>query len=91
MTRMTRPDCAVMGNLINTHTHTHTHRHARSLCRVWSEILVTNSTDHPLGGTNVSSRMPIKKRRQGRIACVACFVGSALGVYARWSKMGAGD
>ena len=22
---------------------------------------------------------------------VACFVGSALGVYARWSKMGAGD
>ena len=28
--RMTRPDCAVMCNLINTHTHTHTHtfRHA---------------------------------------------------------------
>ena len=26
MTRMTRPDCAVMCNLINTHTHTHTHR-----------------------------------------------------------------
>ena len=25
MTRMTRPDCAVMCNLINTHTHTHTH------------------------------------------------------------------
>ena len=24
MTRMTRPDCAVMCNLINTHTHTHT-------------------------------------------------------------------
>ena len=24
MTRMTRPDCAVMRNLINTHTHTHT-------------------------------------------------------------------
>ena len=23
MTRMTRPDCAVMRNLINTHTHTH--------------------------------------------------------------------
>ena len=23
MTRMTRPDCAVMCNLINTHTHTH--------------------------------------------------------------------
>ena len=28
MTRMTRPDCAVMCNLINTHTHTHTHTHA---------------------------------------------------------------
>ena len=27
MTRMTRPDCAVMCNLINTHTHTHTHTH----------------------------------------------------------------
>ena len=26
MTRMTRPDCAVMCNLINTHTHTHTQR-----------------------------------------------------------------
>ena len=25
MTRMTRPDCAAMCNLINTHTHTHTH------------------------------------------------------------------
>ena len=25
MTRMTRPDCAVMCNLINTHTHTNTH------------------------------------------------------------------
>ena len=24
MTRMTRPDCAVMCNLIKTHTHTHT-------------------------------------------------------------------
>ena len=29
MTRMTRPDCAVMCNLINTHTHTHT----RNGCR----------------------------------------------------------
>ena len=25
MTRITRPHCAVMCNLINTHTHTHTH------------------------------------------------------------------
>ena len=32
MTRMTRPDCAVMCNLINTHTHTHTHT-KRKKCR----------------------------------------------------------
>ena len=29
MTRMTRPDCVVMCNLINTHTHTHTHTHTQ--------------------------------------------------------------
>ena len=27
MTRMTRPDCAVICNLINTHTQTHIHTH----------------------------------------------------------------
>ena len=32
MTRMTRPDCAVMCNLINTHTHTHTHKHTHMVC-----------------------------------------------------------
>ena len=30
MTRMTRPDCAVMCNLINTHTHTHTRTKANA-------------------------------------------------------------
>ena len=30
MTRMTRPDCVVMFNLINTHTHTHTHIHTHT-------------------------------------------------------------
>ena len=30
MTRMTRPDCAVMCNLINTHTHTYTHTHTHT-------------------------------------------------------------
>ena len=29
MTRMTRSDCAVMCDLINTHTHTHTHTQCR--------------------------------------------------------------
>ena len=28
MTRMTRPDCVVMCNLINTHTHTHSNNEA---------------------------------------------------------------
>ena len=32
MTRMTRPDCAVMCNLINTHTHTHTHTPREDQC-----------------------------------------------------------
>ena len=31
MTRMTRPDCAVMCNLINIHTHTHTARHVEEV------------------------------------------------------------
>ena len=38
MTRMTRPDCAVMCNLINTHTHTHTHTHTQvSLIPPWED------------------------------------------------------
>ena len=36
MTRMTRPDCAVMCNLINTHTHTHTHKHRVLISRAKS-------------------------------------------------------
>ena len=38
MTRMTRPDCAVMCNLINTHTHTHTHN-----------LINTHTYTHTLG------------------------------------------
>ena len=39
MTRMTRPDCAVICNLINahTHTHTHTHTHKVSLIPPWED------------------------------------------------------
>ena len=43
MTRMTGPDCAVMGKVINTHTHTHTH--------VSSEVFVVNIIDPLLGGS----------------------------------------
>ena len=39
MTRMTRPDCAVMCNLINTHTHTHTHQYE------WHRLTRTTKPD----------------------------------------------
>ena len=32
MTRMTRPDCAVMCNLINIHTYVHTYIHSKRTC-----------------------------------------------------------
>ena len=38
MTRMTRPDCAVMYNLINTHTHIYTH--TDPFARVKSSLLL---------------------------------------------------
>ena len=41
MTRMTRPDCAVMCNLINTHTHTHT------VCKDTGDKYYINSILHP--------------------------------------------
>ena len=44
MTRMTRPDCAVMCNLINTHTHTHssstTYSYILILVRIDTYIMV---------------------------------------------------
>ena len=66
MTRMTRPDCAVMCNLINTHTHTHTGEHKVLTAYVRTvqtsresvsplsrliRIFRKNITDHPLGGS----------------------------------------
>ena len=42
MTRMTRPDCAVMCNLINTHTHTHTHWGERE--GVGAEVMARKNT-----------------------------------------------
>ena len=43
MTRMTRPDCAVMCNLINIHTYIHTYIH--------SEVFVISIIDPPSGGS----------------------------------------
>ena len=47
MTRMTRPDCAVMCNLINTHTHTHTHTHKLKKCRKERVGSVAANSDSP--------------------------------------------
>ena len=41
MTRMTRPDCAVIYVQFNKYTHAHTHR----------EVFVTSIIDLPLGGS----------------------------------------
>ena len=48
MTRMTRPDCAVMCNLINTHTHTH------NLCIRKKKVIkkLFSDNDHKSMGQN---------------------------------------
>ena len=56
MTRMTRPDCAVMCNLINTHTHTHTHTEVGLESRAGTETVTGSGggggdvNDHWNGG-----------------------------------------
>ena len=53
MTRMTRPDCAVMCNLINTHTHTcnlintHTHTHTHTHTQKRKVGSVAANSDNP--------------------------------------------
>ena len=47
MTRMTRPDCAVMCNLINTHTHTHRMTRMTGLnCAVMCNLINTHTHTH---------------------------------------------
>ena len=48
MTRMTRPDCAVMCNLINTHTHTHTHTIKESEECAWKLYVASNQSSRAL-------------------------------------------
>ena len=55
MTRMTRPECAVMCNLINTHIHTHTHI-------VWRRSRLTQQ----VGTAEFVSRDPIFRRERGQ-------------------------
>ena len=54
MTRMTRPDCAVMCNLINTHTHTHTHTHTQAHAGEGNSFL--EKLGRPLQNTRRSNR-----------------------------------
>ena len=51
MTTMTRPDCAVMCNLINTHTHTHTHNVVNRLSHLLCPVLpsITHQADEGHG------------------------------------------
>ena len=62
MTRMTRPDCAVMCNLINTYTHIHTHTHNLTNTHTHTHTHIhthththahtyTSAIDPPLGGS----------------------------------------
>ena len=65
MTRMTRPDCAVMCNLINTHTHTHTQRAPRPPSTFLPDHLLR---PHATSGSNVRAcnahaHKPIVKRK----------------------------
>ena len=54
MTRMTRPDCAVMCNLINTHTHTHTLRRKKGKRRQERvDSVAANSGNHEIDVENV--------------------------------------
>ena len=46
MTRMTRPDCAVMCNLINTHTRAHTTRMTGPDCVVMCNLINTHTHTH---------------------------------------------
>ena len=47
MTRMTRPDCAVMCNLINTHTHTHTNKNDKEKATRITKSIYMPEKDRP--------------------------------------------
>ena len=61
MTRMTGPDCVVIGNLINTYIHTHIHTYIRTYIHTYWYIhtymhtyihtYITSIIDPPLGGS----------------------------------------
>ena len=60
MTRMTRPDCAVMCNLINTHTHTQTEREREGPL----------DASKCLGAKQVSARLGLFSARTGSLRLV---------------------
>ena len=74
MTMMTRPDCAVMCNLINTHTHTHTHHLPLGVSRnpATEDNRCSCSSSHPGGREGlVCSPLPFLWGTNSRLGCVA--------------------
>ena len=62
MTRMTRPDCAIMCNLINTHTHTHTLVMVLPVCRISVSICCDKRRE-------TSFTVPAESGRSGERSC----------------------
>ena len=80
MTRMTRPDCAVMCNLINIHTHTHTHTHTPRVQSKLSRALNAHRGKKLLQDLQTQESAAIKRalvrfrgaREKGAMAFVDC-------------------
>ena len=81
MTRMTRPDCAVMCNLINTHTHTHTHTVCQNQTYLGHETLRQAQLPIRKGGLGLTSSTSIKGAAY--IGCHALVLGRVLAASAR--------
>ena len=62
MTRMTRPDCAVMCNLINTHTHTNTHRRVEEGQKSARNLKIAVDAVRETGETWVESEKNVEKK-----------------------------
>ena len=71
MTRMTRPDCAVMCNLINTHTHTHTHIHTEQSIHKLNNTQCTIKYEpyRNVAVENCSCKRPMQRYTQAVAVC----------------------
>ena len=76
MTRMTRPDCAVMCNLINTHTHTHTHTEGGRGTKKRKKPQNSCRRRAGNGGDMGGKRKKCRKERVGSVAANSDNLGS---------------